>query len=111
MSARTDIPIIVNPFLLLDYQISMSRHRDINVFQCNRECFFLRLVKLNPRFVVVTIDAVTLDRPIIGMGFSVICRFSRLRLSRFTMKFSAESFALGGLFPSVREFSEFAVSH
>ena len=42
----------------------------------------------------MTIDEVTVDRPKVGTGFSVTCGFCRLRLSRFTMKFSAEIFAL-----------------
>ena len=49
----------------------------------NRECFFLRHEELNSRFIVMTIDEVTWDRPKIGTGFSVICGFCRLRLSSF----------------------------
>ena len=41
----------------------------------------------------MTIDEVTLDRPEVGTGFSVICGFCRLGLSRFALKFSTEIFA------------------
>ena len=40
----------------------MSRPSNINVFQWNKECFFLRNVELNFRFIVMTIDEVTLSR-------------------------------------------------
>ena len=60
---------------LHDVQISMSRPYNINVFQWNKECFFLRHEELNSTFTVMTIDEITLDRPQIGMGFSVICGF------------------------------------
>ena len=47
---------------------------------------------------MMTIDEGTLDRPKVGTSFSVICGFCRLRLFRFTMKFSAEIFAPYGRF-------------
>ena len=53
--------------------------------------------------IVVTIDEVTLDWPTVGTGFSVIIGFSRLRLSRFTMKFSADIFASLRLVPALEE--------
>ena len=37
--------------------------------------------ELNSRFIVMTMDEVTLNRPEVGTGFSVICGFCRLRLS------------------------------
>ena len=52
------------------------------------QCFFLRHIELNSRFIVMTIDEVPLNRPKVGTGFSGICWFCRLRLSRFTLKFS-----------------------
>ena len=58
----------------------MSRPRYVNVFQWNRECFFLRHEELNSRFIVMKIDEVTLDRPEVGTDFSVICWFCQLRL-------------------------------
>ena len=88
----------------------MSRLRNINVPQLNRECFFFRHVELNSSFIVMTINEVTMDRPQIGTGFSVICWFSRSRLSRFTMKFSTEIFVPYGWFPPQSAFSEFVVS-
>ena len=88
-----DIPPIIDPFLLHDFQISMSRPCYVNVFQWNRECFFLRHVELKSRFIVMTIDEVTLDPPEVSTHFNIICWFCRLRLSRFTLKFSAEMFA------------------
>ena len=72
MSARIDIPIIVKTFFLHDVQISMSGPGYVNVFQWNKECLFLRHIQLNSRFIVVTTDEVTLDRPEIGKGFSFI---------------------------------------
>ena len=62
-------------FFLHDVQISMRRQNKIIVFQWNKESFFLRHVELNSRFIVMTIDEVTLDRPEVGTGFSVICLF------------------------------------
>ena len=44
-------------------------------FQWNRQCFFLRYAELNSRFIVMTIDKVTLHRPKVGTCFSVICWF------------------------------------
>ena len=58
----------------------------------------------------MTIDEVTLDRPKVGKGFSVICWFCWLRLTRFAMKFSAEIFAPYGRFPPWSGYSEFVVS-
>ena len=63
----------VKKFFLHEVQISMSRPCTINVFQWNRERFYLRHVELSSRFIVMTIDEVTLDRPEVGTGFSVIC--------------------------------------
>ena len=88
----------------------MSRPRYVDVFQWNRECFFLRHMELNSRFIVMTMDEVTLNRPEVGTGFSVIRWFCRLRLSRFALKFSAEIFAPYGLFPPQSGFSDIVVS-
>ena len=66
--------------------------------------------QLNSRFIVMTIDEVTLDRPEVGTGFSVICCLCRLRLSRFALTFCAEIFAPYGRFPPWSGFSEFVVS-
>ena len=93
-----------------DIQIRMRRPGNVNIFQWSRECFFLRHEELNSRSIVMTIDEVTLDRPKIGQGFSAICGFCQLNLSRFTMKFSAEIFAPYGWFPPWSGFSEFVVS-
>ena len=93
-------------FLLHDVQISVSRPCYINVFQWKRDCSFLRHIELNSRSIVVTIDEVTLDRPEVGTGFSVICCFCKLRLSRFAF---TENFALFGLLPSGGGFSEFVL--
>ena len=82
---RIDIPIVIDTFLLHVVQISMSRPCYINVFQWNRKCFCLRHVDLNSRFVVMTIDEVTFDRPEVGTGFSVICWSCQLRVSRFAL--------------------------
>ena len=90
MSARIDIPEIVNSYFMHDVQISMSRPSFINKFQWNRECFFLRHIDLNSRFIVMAIDKVSLHRPKIGTSFSVICWFGRLRPFRFALKFSTE---------------------
>ena len=50
----------------------MSRPSNINVFQWNRACFFLRHVELNSKFIVTTTDEVTMNRPKKDVGFSVI---------------------------------------
>ena len=47
----------------------------------------------------MTIVEVTLDRPKVGTGFSVIFRFCRLRLFWFAWNFSAEIFTPYRLFP------------
>ena len=73
MFVRIDIPEILNTFFLQHVQICMSRPGNINVFLWNRKRFLLRHVELNLRFIVVTIDEVTLDRPEVGTGFYVIC--------------------------------------
>ena len=94
-----DIPVIVNLLFLHDVQISMSGPSNVNVFQWNRECYSDRHVELNPIFMVMTMDEVALDRPEVGMGFGVICRFCRLRLYRFIVNFSTEIFTPYRLFP------------
>ena len=109
-SVQIDIPIVIDTFLLHDVQISVSRPCYINVFLWNRVCFFLWHIELNSRFIVMTMDEVTLDRPEVGTGLSVICCFWRWRLSRFALKFSSENFAPFGLFPSWSGFSEVVVS-
>ena len=73
MSARIDIPVIVNHLFLHDVQISMSRPSNIDVFQWNRKSLFHRHLELNSRFIVMTINEVTLDRPKVSSGFSVNC--------------------------------------
>ena len=80
------------------------------MFQWNRECVFLRHLELNSRFIVTTIDDVTLNRPELDTGFSVICCICRLRLSWFALKFSTDIFAPYGLLPPWSGFSEFVVS-
>ena len=98
MVARIDIPVIINLLLLQYIQITVCRPSNVNVFQWNRECFFLRHIDLNSRFIVMTIDEVTLDRPKVSTGFSVICWLYRVRLSRFTLNFSTEIFTPYKLF-------------
>ena len=110
MLARIDIPVIINLLLLWPIQISMGRPDNINVFLWNGKCSFLRHTELNSWFSVMTIDEVTLNRPKIATGFSVICWFSRLRLFRFALKFSTEIFAPYRLFPPWSGHSEFVVS-
>ena len=62
-------------------------------FSGNWECFFVRHVELNSTFNVMTISEVTLDRPKVLPGFSVIVRFCRLRPLRVSTKVSSEIFA------------------
>ena len=83
----------------------MSRPCNINVFHWNRECFFFRHNELNSGFIVMTTSEVTLDRPEIGAGFSVISWFCRLRLHRFTLNFSTEIFTPHGRFSPCSGFS------
>ena len=64
MPARIDIPIIVNLLFLQHIQISMSRPRNINVFQWSGECFFLRHVALYSWFRC----GVTMNRTKIAAG-------------------------------------------
>ena len=54
--------------------------------------FFFRHVELNTRFNVMTINEVTLNRPEVFPGFSVIFCFCRLKPFRFALKFSTEIF-------------------
>ena len=87
-SVQIDIPVVINMLFLHDVQISTNGPGSINVFQWNGECFFLRHVELNSRFIVMTTDEVTLNPPEVGTGFSVIFWFCRLRISQFAFKFS-----------------------
>ena len=80
MLARIDIPVVVNSFFLHDVQIRANRFCYVPVLQGNRECFFLKHIELNSGFIAITIDEVTLNRPEVGTGFSVIGWFCRLRL-------------------------------
>ena len=50
-------------FFLATRKICVSSPGRINVFQSNRECFFFRRKEFNSRFIVMTIDEVTLNRP------------------------------------------------
>ena len=79
-------------------------------FGWKRECFLLLHVELNPKFILMTKEAVTLDRPKVGTGFSVICGFCQLRLLRFALNFSSEIFTPHSRFPPWSGFSEFVVS-
>ena len=69
---RIVIPVVVNSFFLYDVQISARRFCYVPVLQVNRECFFLKHIELNSGFIAITIDEVTLNRPEVGTGFSVI---------------------------------------
>ena len=109
-SVRIDVPTVIRTFLLHDVQISVSRPCYINVFQWKRECFFLRHIELNSKFMVMTTDEVTLNRPEVRLGFSLICWFCRLTLSSFTLKFTTEICAPFGLFPPQSGFPEMVVS-
>ena len=73
ISVLIDIPIVIDTFFLHDVHISVGRSCYINVFQWNKECCFLRHMELNSRFIVMSIDEVTVNRPEVGTGFSVIC--------------------------------------
>ena len=85
MLAWLDIPVIVNLLFSKYIQISMSRPGNINVFQWHRNVLY-------SWFSVLTKDEVTLNRPKIAKGFSVICWFCLLRLFRFALNFSTEIF-------------------
>ena len=58
----------------------------------------------------MTMNEVTLDRPEVGTGFSVICGFCRLGPYRVAVKFFSEIFSPYGSFPPLSGFSEFVVS-
>ena len=64
--------MIVTTFLFQHVEITTGKRSHIIVF-VDSERFFFREVESNSRFIVMTIDEVTLDRPEIGTGFSVIC--------------------------------------
>ena len=62
----------------------MSRPCNINLFQWNRKCFFLRHVELNPRFLVMTFDEMKspwIDQKsarasassVVSVGWEVLC--------------------------------------
>ena len=96
--------VIIDTFLLQNVQMNTSNLVP-SIYLLNRECFFLRHKELNSRFIVMTTGEVTLDRPKVGTGFSVICQFCWLRFSRFTLKFSTGIFAPYGLFAPLCGFS------
>ena len=98
MSARIHVPTILNTLFLHHIQISMRRPNCNNVCQWSRECFFFRHVELNSKFNVMTTNEVTLCRQEVFSGFSVVFEFCRLRLFRFSLKFSTEIFTRSGLF-------------
>ena len=63
--------VTIYTFFLQHIQICEGGPCHINVFRWNRECFFFRHVELTSRFIVMSIDEVTSDRPE-GTGFSFI---------------------------------------
>ena len=65
----------ISKFFFAACQICVRKPCYINVFQCNRECFFLRHVELKSGFIVMTMDEITLNRPQVSLGFSVIFGF------------------------------------
>ena len=92
ISVLVDIPIIVNALLLHQVQFGVSGPSYINVPKWNRQSFFFRHMELNSRFIVMTINEVTLNRPEVSSGFRVICWFCRARLFRFAFKSSTSGF-------------------
>ena len=58
-------------FFLQRVQICVSGSDHVNVFQWDRERFFLRHAELTSMFIVMTTDEVTLSRPEVFPGFSV----------------------------------------
>ena len=109
-SVVVDIPTVINPFFVHYIQTRVSGPGYIIVVQWNRECFFFRHIELNSRFIKMTMTEVTLDRPKISTGFSVISWICRLRPFHFAEKFSTEIFAPYGLLRPWSVFSEFVVS-
>ena len=104
MLACIDIPVIVNTFFLLHIQFCVRRPSYINVFQWIWVCFFLWNAELDSSFVTIT--EVTLDRPKIATGFSVISCFCRLRPLLVALKFSSEIFTPYRLFAPQGGFSD-----
>ena len=111
----------VNPFRESDKCLFESTFQwSSTCFSCNTSrsvwvdpvtsMYFSGHVELNSRFIVMTIDEVTLDRLEVGTGFSVTGWYCRLRLSPFTLKFSPEIFTPHDRFPPWTGFSEFVVS-
>ena len=80
-----DCAVIVNAFFLHDVQIGVSGSGYVNIPKWNRQGFFLRHKELNSRFIVMTINEVTLNRPEVSSGFRVICWFCQSRLFRFAV--------------------------
>ena len=81
---------MVNTVPLQHVHVCMCNSGNVNAFEWDCECFFFRHVDLNSKFIVMTTDEVTLNRPEIGTGISVICWFCRLRLAQLTLKFFSE---------------------
>ena len=71
-SVRIDIPIVIDTFLLHDVQISVSRPGHINVFQWDRECFILRHVELNLRFIYCVDDRCGLQRHLLILSVETL---------------------------------------
>ena len=89
ISVSFDIPMVINSFFLCYIQIGVSWPDDINVFQWNKEWFFLRHVQLNSRFNMMTINEISLNRPKVfsslspwdsPLRFSLLTVNSRLRV-------------------------------
>ena len=91
--------MLINTLFLHYIQVGVSGPSYINVLQWNRDGFFFRHIELNSRFIVMTINEVTLYRSEVSSDFSVIFRFCRLRLFRFSFKSSTENFTPCGLIP------------
>ena len=87
-----------NTFFLQHIQICVGGPCQ-TVFRWNWECFFFPHMELNSRFIVMTTNEVTLNRPTVFLGFTVVSWFCRLRPFRFALKFSTEVFTPYGSFP------------
>ena len=110
ISVVVNIPVSIQSFFLCNLQICISWPVDINIIRWNKIWFFCRHVQLNPRFNMMTINEISLNRPEVFSSFRVIFCFLRLNLFPFAMRFSAELLSPCGGFPSQSGFLEFVAS-
>ena len=109
MLAWMDVPVVINVLFLKYIQITTSSVTS-TYFRGTGNVSSFGTLSCTRGSNVMAMDEVSLDRPEVGTGFSVICGFCRLRPLRFALNFSTEIFTACRLFPPWSGYSEFVLS-